>query len=316
MCTRDVGGLGESDTPGREIEGREKTLAARLALHGFILSVLLAAFHLITPQCRAQENPPPLPEPPMQPADCPKFTVFPQLPMSVVVACQKNDSTEVTLPLKPDADGRAREKTIRGDYEFREYHIAQSNTQEQAFDGLMQLVPIAGFVVKYSARPSIITASKDELWILINVTGDSYTIAVVRGSSQACEPISGPDEILRRLQAQNRIAIYGIQFTPQNQINLDTSSGILEAVLKYMKQNPTSHFFVESHKFTPRGTDDDDFEITRERANAVVDWLVANGIPVGNLQVKPFGRMKPVGDNDTLSEIQCNDRIELVKIEK
>jgi outer membrane protein OmpA-like peptidoglycan-associated protein len=285
-------------------------------LRGLILSSLLGIFQLIAPHCLAQKNNnalPQPPQPPMQPADCPKFTAFPQLAMSVVVGCQKNDSTEVTLPLKPGADGRAREKTIRGEYEFREYHI-QTFSQEQAFDNLMQLIPIAGFVVKYSSRPSTVTASNDDLWILINVSGDSYNISVVRGSSQSCQPISDPDEISRRMQAKNRIAIYGIQFTPENHINLDADSDSLEAVLQYMKKNPATHFVVESHKFSTNKTDDDDFEITRERANAVVDWLAAHGIPAENLQVKPFGRMRPVGDNDTLSEIQCNDRIELVKL--
>ncbi|MGO9446136.1 MAG: OmpA family protein [Thiobacillaceae bacterium] len=283
---------------------------------GLILGGLLIAFHQVGPLSLAQENSISIPDPPMQPADCPKFTAFPQLPMSVVIGCQKNDSTAVTLPLKPDAEGHAREKTVRGAYDFREYHIPQMFSQEQAFDNLMQFVPMAGFVVKYSARPSTVTARNSEMWILININGESYTVAAVRDSLESCTPISDSEEISRQLRTLNRVAIYGIQFTPQNQINLDASSDILQAVLKYMKKNPTSHFFVESHKFSTMGTENDDFEITRERANAIVDWLIAHGIPAGNLQVKPFGRMQPITDNESPSEIQCNDRIELVKVIK
>lgn len=82
------------------------------------------------------------------------------------------------------------------------------------------------------------------------------------------------------------------------------ASEILEEVLKDIKQNPSLYFIIESHRFSIRGTGDDDFEITRERANAIVDWLVAKGIPARHLQLKPFGRMKPLTDIDDLSEIE------------
>jgi len=282
-------------------------------LRGFILVALLTLFGRLAPLCLAQENSFPQPEPPLQAADCPKFSKFPQLALSVVVGCQKNDSSEVTLPLKPDAEGRSREKRVRGANDFREYHIPQSYSQEQAFDSLIQLAGIAGYVIKYSARPSTITGRNAERWFLINVSSEFYNIVIVQDTQESCTPINNTEEISRRMQARNRVALYGIQFTPNNQINQDASSEILEALLKYIKQNPTQFFIVECHKFSTKGAEFDDFEITRQRANAVVDWLLAQGVPAGHLQVKPFGRMQPVTDNDEQSEIQCNERIELVK---
>jgi len=70
----------------------------------------------------------------------------------------------VTMPLPPDAQGYSRQKTVHGAYEFREYHIP-SELQDQAFDNLMQLLPISGFRVKYSASPSTITAREKNTWI-------------------------------------------------------------------------------------------------------------------------------------------------------
>lgn len=284
-------------------------------LRGFILVALLTLLGRLAPLCLAQENSIPQPEPPLA-ADCPKFSKFPQLAMSVVVGCQKNDSSEVTLPLKPDAAGRSREKRIRGAYDFREYYIPHTYSQEEVFDSLTQLAGIAGYVVKYSARPSTITGRNREQWVLINVSSESYNVTVVQDTQESCTPINNAEEISRRMQARNRVALYGIQFTSNNQVNQDASSEILEALLKYIKQNPAQYFIVECHKFSNKGTEDDDFEITRERANAVVDWLLAQGVPAGHLQVKPFGRMRPIADNDEQSEIQCNERIELVKVIK
>ena len=54
---------------------------------------------------------------------CADLKVVPRLPASIIVSCDKGDSIEVILPLKPDAQGSAREKSVRGHYEFREYQI-------------------------------------------------------------------------------------------------------------------------------------------------------------------------------------------------
>lgn len=282
----------------------------------FILGFLLATFLQIAPRCLAQDNSLPVPEPPVEPADCPKFTSFPQAPMSVVVSCTKDDSTEVILPLKPDDDGHSREKKVRGLYELRQYHLPKIYTQEMAFDSMMQLIPMAGYFIKYSARPSTITARGVDSWVLINVNSEYYTVAMVHSSLDSCAAITDANEIARRIQAQNRVAVYGITFTPQNQINQGASSDTLAAVLKYLRQNPNLNFTIESHKFSSNGTEIDDLETTRERANTVGDWLVTQGIPAARFQVKPFGRIQPVTDNETPSEIECNDRIELARTQK
>jgi len=301
-------------------------------LRGFVLVALLTLFGRLAPLCLAQENSIPVPEPPVQAADCPAFSKFPQLPMSVVVGCDKIDSSEVALPLRPDAEGRSREKRVRGPFDSREYHLPQVFSQEQAFDSLIQLAGTAGYFVKYSARPATITGRRGEQWVLINVSSESYDVAVVQDTQESCTPINNAEEISRRMQAGNRAAIYGIQFTSKNQIqgassgiveawlknktNQDASSEILEALLKYINQNPTEYFIVECHKFSTKGTEDDDLEITRERAKAVVDWLTTQGVPAEHLQAKPFGRTRPVTDNEEQTEIQCNERVELVKVIK
>jgi len=288
-------------------------MAARRRLSlAFNLSIALMCFMQLAPLCFAQENF--NGEAKVQPADCPALSMFPQLATSVVVACHRGDSIEVTMPLKPDAQGRARGKTIRGRYEFREYRIPRVDQQERAFDNLMQLIPIAGFIVKFTASPSVITAQKEDMWMLINVNGDSYNVSVVRDTQLQCTPADNdPEEIAREMEAHGRVAIYGIQFSPENQIIQENSSDILAQLLKYLKNNPDRPFVVESHKVSTKATDEDDLEITRERANAVVDWLVARGIPAARLQAKPFGRIKPITENDTPTEIQCNERIVFAK---
>ena len=248
----------------------------------------------------------------LRPADCPPLPAFPQLVMTVVVSCQSGDSVDLTMPLPPDTQGRAKAKTVRGKYDFREYRITRPDQQERAFENLLQLIPMAGFTVKYSASPSVITARSADTWVLININGDSYSVSIVHEMPMRCAPPENVQQISRDMASHGRAAIHGLQFSPTDQSLHGKSSEILAQVLEYLKQS-SALVIVESHRVSSTGTEADDFEITRERANAVVDWLIAHGIPASRLQAKPFGRMSPLAENDTPTNIQCNERIELAR---
>jgi len=92
------------------------------------------------------------------------------------------------------------------------------------------------------------------------------------------------------------------------------SSSILSEILKYLKANPDLSIVVESHKISAVGYPEDDSEITRERANAVVDWLVAHGIARSRLRSLPCGRDNPIADNESASGAKRNERIVLVEV--
>jgi outer membrane protein OmpA-like peptidoglycan-associated protein len=272
------------------------------------LGIALTCFIHPWAPCLAQQS-----DPNADATGCPNLTIFPKLATSVVVSCQSGDSVEVKMPLKPDAQGFAREKAVRGTYEFREYQITQTGQQEQAFENLMQLAPISGFIVKYAASPSTITARNGDTWILINVSDDFYNVSVVRAKDAPWTPLKDAEGISREMQAHSRAAIYGIEFSQDNQAINQEDPQILIEVLKYLKENPNLAVAVESHKFSTNGKAEDDLEITRKRATVVVDWLVAHGIAAGRLQAKALGRTKPATENDTAIEIQQNERIVLAK---
>lgn len=285
-----------------------------------ILRIALATVFLFFPAlCSAQEYPVPEnpePEPKQDAEGCADLTVFPRMPGTVIESCQGGDSLGISMPLKPDEQGYAREKQVYGSYEFREYQGLQQDDQQeqQVFDNLLQLLPIAGFTVKYSINPTTITARKEDTWILIRVSGPSYNVTVVRAKQELWTPVSDADGIARELVIHGRAAIYGIQFSEDNQTVSEENSKILEEVLKYLEANPGLAVVVESHKMSEDGNAQDDQEITQKRATAVVAWLEAHGVTVGRLKPKALGRSKPITENDTPSEIQRNERIELVKV--
>lgn len=259
-------------------------------------------------RCLAQGN-----EPNVDEMGCPNLTIFPKLVNSVVVSCQRGDSIEVTMPLKPDDQGYAREKTVRGVYEFREFQIPQEQ-QEHAFQDLIQLADMAGFTVKYSDNFSTITARNGDAWVLLRVGGEYYDVKVVRVKEEPwTPPFKNAEEISREMNTNGRAAIYGIAFSPDNQAVMEETSKIIEEILFYLNRNPSSVIDVESHMMSHNGTAENDQQITRKRAKAVVNWLEAHGIAAGRLHPKALGRNKPVTDNDTPLEVQRNERIELAK---
>ena len=264
----------------------------------------------LSPTLHAQQNP--YDQSTQDGARCPPLSAFPPLPMSAVESCQKEDSVDVTLPLKPDAEGRAQEKRVRGAYEFREYSIPESE-RESAFDNLMNLIPMAGFVVKYSNKPSTITARKGDTWMLINVSGESYNVSVVVAPQESWTPVKTAGEISREMKAYGRVDIYGIEFAQADQSIVAEQSDILSEILKYLKANPDLSIVIESHKISTLGAPEADLEITRERANAVMDWLIAHGIVRSRVQPRPCGRANPIADNESPTGAQRNERVVLVK---
>jgi len=243
---------------------------------------------------------------------CPPRAVLPPTASAKLISCQKADSVEVSLPLKPDANGNAKEKRVRGAYEFREYRTKYSE-QDFTFDRLLDALPTAGFVIKYSYKPSTITARNGDLWILINVSDETYNTTIVREPSEQWPTAKTAEEISREIRAHNRVDIYGIEFSPDDQSILEKESQILFEILKYLKQNIDMSVIVESDKITPNRPPEVDSEITRERANAVMDWLIAHGIASSRVQSRPVGRNNPITENESPSEIQRNERIVLIK---
>lgn len=283
---------------------KELPLTVRVML---VFAFVFAGFLSIP--CRAQENPGS-----QQDAEgCTDLTIFPKLPASFIESCRNSALVEVNMPLKPSADGNSRERKVSGNYEFREYALPQGTDEAQAFGQLIQLLPIAGFTVKYVAEPATISARKEDTWILIQISGESYNVTLVKGQPESWTSVKNAEEISREIELNSRVAIYGINFSPDNQTIVEEKSSILGEVLKCLKANPKGVFVVESHKMSEVGSSENDQEITGRRAKAVVSWLEAHGIAAGRLQPKGLGGSKPITENDTESEIRRNERIVLIK---
>jgi outer membrane protein OmpA-like peptidoglycan-associated protein len=94
------------------------------------------------------------------------------------------------------------------------------------------------------------------------------------------------------------------ELLPGARERLSKVSGI---VLAY----PGLHLEVEGHTDSVGG-DDYNMQLSRNRAQAVRDYLVQQGVPDGTIVFRGFGKTRPVATNDTPEGRQQNRRVELV----
>ena len=85
---------------------------------------------------------------------------------------------------------------------------------------------------------------------------------------------------------------------------------ILDPLAESMKQNPDTRWKIEGHTDAV-GSDSYNTELSRKRAQSVVDYLVNKGIERSRLEVVPLGESQPVATNDTQEGRSMNRRVEI-----
>ncbi|GFO62761.1 OmpA family protein [Geomonas paludis] len=86
----------------------------------------------------------------------------------------------------------------------------------------------------------------------------------------------------------------------------------IKPVCEFMKQYPTTTAVIEGHTDSV-GTAEYNLDLSKRRAQAVVDYMVANcGIDRSRLEARGYGLARPVASNATDEGRQANRRIEAI----
>ena len=104
-------------------------------------------------------------------------------------------------------------------------------------------------------------------------------------------------------------ALQGVQFEPGKNILKKTSFGILNKVVKVLKENPTYNLEINGHTDN-QGDAARNQLLSQKRADAVKGYLVNKGIKAGRLTAKGYGQQVPVADNSTVAGRAQNRRVE------
>ncbi len=91
-----------------------------------------------------------------------------------------------------------------------------------------------------------------------------------------------------------------------------SADGLLAEVASTLRDNPSWNLTIEGHTDNV-GTTGENQTLSFQRAQAVVDWLVAHGIQVDRLQTTGYGEHRPIADNTSEEGRYRNRRVELVR---
>jgi outer membrane protein OmpA-like peptidoglycan-associated protein/Tol biopolymer transport system component len=116
---------------------------------------------------------------------------------------------------------------------------------------------------------------------------------------------------LEKIKTGLNITLRNIFFDTNKYELLPTSITELATLIELLKQNP--QLCIEIQGFTDDvGNENQNLELSRDRAKAVYDYLISNNIKRERLDFKGFGETKPLGSNATEEGRKKNRRTSFV----
>ena len=139
--------------------------------------------------------------------------------------------------------------------------------------------------------------------------------AVAGNSAPAPAPVDAPVRAKVAVSG-NKITIdEKVQFAHDKATILEASFGLLNEVVKVIKDNTQiKKILVEGHA-SSEGDKNHNLKLSDERAHSVMDYLVAHGVPKDHLSAKGFGSSDPIADNNTEDGREKNRRVEFTIVD-
>ena len=119
--------------------------------------------------------------------------------------------------------------------------------------------------------------------------------------------------LYEEMERTGRARVYGILFEVGCYEILPESDGIISEIALLLNEHPEISLYITGHTDDTGGFDFN-MELSRQRANAVMQWLVENNnISEGRLHAVGVGPVSPISTNDTEEGRALNRRVELVR---
>jgi outer membrane protein OmpA-like peptidoglycan-associated protein len=150
----------------------------------------------------------------------------------------------------------------------------------------------------------------NEMWVEVATLGggDYYLTVVLKELMKQDVTVN---DMFNALNRDGYIALY-INFDTGKSIIKPESKPIIEKIVQMLKENPALSISVEGHTDNV-GNKESNKKLSDDRAKAVLNAIIDQGIDAKRLSSIGYGQDKPIADNNTEEGRAKNRRVELVK---
>ncbi|MEM6525738.1 MAG: OmpA family protein [Bacteroidota bacterium] len=153
------------------------------------------------------------------------------------------------------------------------------------------------------------------IWVEVGVDNVNKRYSLVVVESQALEQLitANADYMAENLKNTGRVAVYGILFDTGKSIIKAGSEEPIAQIAQLLEKNETLDLYIVGHT-DMQGELNSNLQLAKDRANAVVQWLVdKHKVKRERLVAQGVGPLAPVASNESVAGKRLNRRVELVK---
>lgn len=244
---------------------------------------------------------------------CKDSPLVQRMPGSTIATCEHLEFDSVEMPVGKNADGDPVTKNIEGEKWSWSLNNREGLSDIQVFRNFLNALQKANWTIDFQSSPSQITAHKSSDYVFMdNMNAGFYYQTIVHLKEMQQEVVVDAVTLDNEIKQNGHVAIYGIHFNTGKADIQPDSEATLKEIVTLMQQDPALHLRVEGHTDN-QGNATANESLSEMRAQSVVAWLAAHGVPAARLTAKGFGQTKPVADNSTEEGRAKNRRVELAK---
>lgn len=159
----------------------------------------------------------------------------------------------------------------------------------------------------------VIHKSDRAIWVQYNLGQENSDITVLETTPFKNQMgISSATEIKQQLDEKGKAVLYINFDTDKASLKPDGVTAVAE-IATVLTQNPTLKLSINGYTDNT-GTVQHNKQLSTDRAQTVLNSLVAKGIPAANLKAAGYGAENPLAENSSEENKAKNRRVELVKV--
>ncbi len=253
--------------------------------------------------------------------DHPLLTRYPKS----TIAEYAKDFNRVEFAVARATNGNPKRQAVEGDRTFIRYFYAPGDQPSplQLIRNYQNAIKKIGGAIVYERLPREndggettlkVTTGGKEIWIqvepdIFSAPTQSYKLQIVEIA--AMEQVVSANQLLEEINKNGFVALYINFDTGKWELKSDGQATVRE-IVAMLKSAPTLKLSIEGHTDNV-GTPAANKTLSENRAQSVMQAIVADGIDARRLTAAGFGQANPIADNRTEEGRAKNRRVELVK---